>query len=316
MAFTENQIEKLATKWRLRLTIREETLLLGMVSANKKLATHYQAAKIAGREMPDMPELEDVNGVKVASDELAAHPQSQFEVRLEDLQQRVKDAKDNLLATQAVLAGIEAPARSGGRALSDTEESDRLEVQADIEVAQGVHDEADKAYKDLAMAGDGTIGPEEELEEELTKMSTVFARTEDGKPAFYDYQMMGMFKDCAGLLRRVPGSKSKKVTAYKKVINACFIIQPRLIELHSNQEPQWFERPQRVQTPKGERSCLARSEALPPGTWWEFDLLLLNPKTDGPWVREMLDFGKFHGAGGWRNSGWGTYDWELVSVGE
>lgn len=47
--------------------------------------------------------------------------------------------------------------------------------------------------------------------------TTCFPRTEDGVPFCWDYQIKGFFKDACSSLRRVPGTRSSKLTAFKKV---------------------------------------------------------------------------------------------------
>lgn len=49
--------------------------------------------------------------------------------------------------------------------------------------------------------------------------TTCFPRTEDGVPFCWDYQIKGFFKDACSALRRVPGTRSSKLTAFKKVID-------------------------------------------------------------------------------------------------
>ncbi len=44
--------------------------------------------------------------------------------------------------------------------------------------------------------------------------TTCFPRTEDGVPFCWDYQIKGFFKDACSALRRVPGSRSSKLTAF------------------------------------------------------------------------------------------------------
>ena len=51
------------------------------------------------------------------------------------------------------------------------------------------------------------------------KSMTIFHKYEDGKPFVYDYQVKGMFKDSCGMLRKVKGSESSKIKAYKKEID-------------------------------------------------------------------------------------------------
>lgn len=47
--------------------------------------------------------------------------------------------------------------------------------------------------------------------------ATVFPRTEDGVPFCWDYQIKGFFKDACSSLRRVPGTRSSKLTAFTQI---------------------------------------------------------------------------------------------------
>ena len=61
--------------------------------------------------------------------------------------------------------------------------------------------------------------------EKLEKSITVFHRMPDGKtPCLMDYQIKGFFKDSCSALSRVPGTKSKELKAYKKVIDGLIFL--------------------------------------------------------------------------------------------
>lgn len=142
---------------------------------------------------------------------------------------------------------------------------------------------------------------------------TVFPRTEDGTPFCWDYQIKGFFKDACGALRRVPGTRSSKLLAYKKVIDGTVFVGPRVIpfELPEGAECGRCERPLRASTAMGERVALASSETVPAGTVLDFDVLVMNDK-DVEVVREWLDYGQLRGLFQWRNSGKGRFEWEEV----
>lgn len=59
--------------------------------------------------------------------------------------------------------------------------------------------------------------------------TTCFSRTEDGVPFCWDYQIKGFFKDACSSLRRVPGTRSSKLTAFKKVIDGTVFVEQRKI---------------------------------------------------------------------------------------
>lgn len=63
------------------------------------------------------------------------------------------------------------------------------------------------------------------------KGMTVFPRLDDGTPFLYDYQIKGFFKDTCGGLRKVKGTASEKIKAYKKEIDKLIFPEPRTIPL-------------------------------------------------------------------------------------
>jgi hypothetical protein len=166
---------------------------------------------------------------------------------------------------------------------------------------------------------------EEEIEaigvDEVTdKGTSIFSRLPDGSPILWDYQLKGFFKDtCSALARIKPDKKdfdpadfpyiSYKLTAHRKVIDKLIFPGPRKILLHPSGEMTTCQRPLRAQTPKGERTALASSEALPIGTWFDVDIRLLDARLE-PYVIEWLNYGEFSGLGQWRNSGKGRFLWK------
>ena len=68
-----------------------------------------------------------------------------------------------------------------------------------------------------------------DLEEDLSRATTVFPRTKAQEPFIYDYQVVGFFKDACGALRRAPGTFSNGLTAYRKIIDGLVFVRPREI---------------------------------------------------------------------------------------
>lgn len=143
------------------------------------------------------------------------------------------------------------------------------------------------------------------------KGMTVFPRMEDGTPFPYDYQIKGFFKDTCGGLRKVKGSVSAGIKAYKKEIDKLIFPEPRCIPFDSCGEIGVCQRPLRAQTAQGERVSLAMSEEIPAGASVTFDIVCLTDDHVKA-VREWLDYGRFSGIGQWRNSGKGRFTWEEV----
>ena len=149
------------------------------------------------------------------------------------------------------------------------------------------------------------------VDEFVEKSMTVFPRDEDGAPILFDYQIKGFFKDAAGALRRVPGTKASKIKAYKKEIDGLLFIDPRMIPLNMSGPIGSCQRPLRASTAQGDRTALAHSEAAPADTTVEFEIQCLT-KDMLELARECLDYGKLRGIGQWRNSGKGRYVWEEI----
>lgn len=148
-------------------------------------------------------------------------------------------------------------------------------------------------------------------EETIEKSSTVFMRDERGRPYLWDYQVKGFFKDACGMLNRVLPA-TKKLKAYKKVIDGLIFVKPRKITIETNGGGITIvERPLRAQTAQGERIALARSEAAPAGSRIRASLNMLD---EDLWeaVKSWLDYGELRGLGQWRNSGMGRFTWVEV----
>ena len=132
----------------------------------------------------------------------------------------------------------------------------------------------------------------------------------NGKPILYDYVFKGFFKDACGMMRRSSGSKSSKLSAYKKVIDGLLFVEPRRVPLTLSGPLSLLERPLRASTAQGERVALARSDAAPIGSSCTFTLTVL----DGVslvLLEEWLDYGRFRGLGQWRNGGYGRFHYEM-----
>jgi len=162
---------------------------------------------------------------------------------------------------------------------------------------------------------------DEQLAEELATVENIEEKgwtgfhMLDGKPILYDYVIKGFFKDACGMLRRVKGSESSKLRAYKKEIDGLVFPTPRQIPLilADGAELGILERPLRAQTAQGERIALARSDTCPPGTTITFTLDVLGGGIDGKLLTEWFDYGAKRGLGQWRNAGYGRFEWEELS---
>lgn len=149
------------------------------------------------------------------------------------------------------------------------------------------------------------------VEEYAEKQMTVFPRTEDGVPFLYDYQIKGFFKNTCGGLKKVSGTESSKIKAFKKEIDKLIFPEPRVIPFENYAPITNCQRPLRAQTMQGERVSLAMSEQIPAGASVVFDVVCLCDAHEAV-VREWLDYGRYSGIGQWRNSGKGRFVWEEI----
>ncbi len=146
------------------------------------------------------------------------------------------------------------------------------------------------------------------------KGMTVFARDEDGDLCIWDYQIKGFFKDAAQMMKKVPGSASSQIKAYKKEIDGAIFVYPRKIKLIFPEGTEGVcQRPLRAQTAQGERVALASSETVPAGTTMEIVIKFLN-KADREAACEWLNYGELRGLGQWRNSGKGRFYWDQLDA--
>jgi hypothetical protein len=152
----------------------------------------------------------------------------------------------------------------------------------------------------------------ESVAEIAEKAVTGFHYNEDGKPILYDYVVKGFFKDACSMLRRVEGTKSKKITAHKKIIDGLIFVKPRqiVIDIHGG-EIGFMERPLRAETAKGPRVALAKSEMAPAGSSLQFEIIVLGSVTQAV-LEEWLDYGALRGFGQWRNGGYGSFTYTII----
>lgn len=147
-----------------------------------------------------------------------------------------------------------------------------------------------------------------EVDEDEEQGVTGFLTDKKG-PYLMDYVIKGFMKSACGALRRVSGTHSKKLRAYKKVINELVFVDPRKIHL---QLPEGkglgrLARSLRASTPQGERIAIARSDTAPVGTVIEFTLKVIGDALSEDLIFEWFDYGEFLGIGQWRNGSYGRF---------
>jgi hypothetical protein len=136
------------------------------------------------------------------------------------------------------------------------------------------------------------------------------------QPMVYNYWLKGFCKDACQMLRYDESTRSKKLKAFKKVIDGTLFVMPRRIPFVLSGPLEILERPLRAQTMQGERVALAYSEIAPAGTAFTCQLHLLGNALDAEILREWLDYGALRGFGAWRNAGWGAFTYTLTPLDE
>lgn len=163
---------------------------------------------------------------------------------------------------------------------------------------------------------------DEQIAEELKTVEKVEEKGWTGfhmigdQPILLNYCLKGFFKDACGMLRRVPGSQSKGLKAYKKVIDGLVFVKPREIPLvlPEGETMGVLERPLRAQTAQGERVTLARSDTCPVGTTMEFTVEVLGGVSEAL-LREWFEYGERRGLSQWRNAEFGSFEYVMTHVG-
>lgn len=149
------------------------------------------------------------------------------------------------------------------------------------------------------------------VDEFVEKSMTVFPKLDDGTPFVWDYQIKGFFKDTCSALRKVSGTESAKIKAFKKEIDGLVFINERKIPFENYGKIGECQRPLRASTAQGERIALAHSETVAAGSQIEFTIVCLKDDMMKV-VKEWLDYGKYRGLGQWRNSGKGKFTWKEI----
>jgi hypothetical protein len=142
--------------------------------------------------------------------------------------------------------------------------------------------------------------------------SSIFHK-EDGTPYVEDYCIKGFFKEACGSLRNADGTKSKELKAYKTRIDGLIFTYPRFIlaEMPTKTEIGVCQRPLRAETMQGPRVTVVSSETLPKGTTFDVEIHYL-ANSLLPLITEWLNYGRYRGLGGWRNSGKGRFSWKKI----
>ena len=195
----------------------------------------------------------------------------------------------------------------------------RLTFIADVLGTATNQEDVYRAY--IASKAPDAMSKEEEVEalgvdEVVDKGTTVFPKDSDGNPFMWDYQIRGFFKSACSALQRCKGEKiakyTEKIKAYRKVLDQCVLVAPRKIKFNLSGEMGVLERPLRAETAQGPRVALASSETVPEGSTVEFTVRCLNEE----WVMalmEWLNYGKYNGLLQWRNSGAGSFLYEILN---
>lgn len=160
------------------------------------------------------------------------------------------------------------------------------------------------------------------LADEIEKARTLFPKDDQGRAFLWNYQIRGAFKDwCKGLIETGwsgNGAEKKGWNVWNtggRVDKTIFVFPRRIIiTLPEGGEFGECERPLRAQTQRGERIALAKSETVPAGSTFEFDIHILKPAYETP-VKQWIEYGSlYRGLCAWRNSGKGQFAYTIETV--
>ncbi len=189
-------------------------------------------------------------------------------------------------------------------------------------IASKVKDSKDPNIDKEARAAEEVEATEKTLaertEEQLENAMTIFP-VQDGKPFIWDYQVKGFLKAAVLALCIESGAYTKEQQKklgltkymYKRTVDNLWFPFPRRIILDMPGPLTVIQRPLRAETMRGERICLAISEAAPIGTTFECEIKYMNP-VHHDIIRECLDYGALKGLLQWRNAGFGRFKWAEV----
>lgn len=160
----------------------------------------------------------------------------------------------------------------------------------------------------------------ESIDEREERGWTGFHRDPQTKiPFLFDYVVKGFFKDAARSMNRMPGSHTKKIKAFIKIIDGNVFPFPRKITLVPPEGKDLvdlpvLERPLRCQTAQGERVTVTRSDMAPAGTKFSCTLDILDPTITEEVLKEWFDYGRYRGFGCWRNGSYGRITYTLTKI--
>lgn len=146
---------------------------------------------------------------------------------------------------------------------------------------------------------------------------SVFDRDRANRPLLGAYVVKGFLKETARA-RAKQGGITSTVAAYIQTIDLhLHILPPKLVlnTVHAEEVDPWFGRTLRAQTPTGPRNTLKSSEQVGPGTYLDFEIIVMLPNVvTEALLREWFDFGRYHGLGEWRNNiSFGTFTYTLAA---
>ena len=143
------------------------------------------------------------------------------------------------------------------------------------------------------------------------KYTTYFFRNAKGAPILYDYHLTGYLKEAAAALNGKVHGGVKNLR--QKVENYVFVSPVEIpLLVPPDEEPGLFERPCRKRTPFGARVFIAASETLPAETKFNAGISVYPSEISQQALEDLLDWGFYHGIGGWRTGGWGRFTYTLT----
>jgi hypothetical protein len=170
-----------------------------------------------------------------------------------------------------------------------------------------------------------------DVQEQIEKAKTVFARDDQRRVHCWDYQWKGFFKERILAQIELGDITHLSPWTFRHAVDQFVHISPRRILFRDaggqfyTSELETLQRPIRVTTMKGDRVALAASEMLPLGTTCEFTVTLIQGSRAGKsktkeagftaeQIKACLDFGKLVGFSQWRTGGYGRFVYTFAEL--
>lgn len=222
----------------------------------------------------------------------------------------------------------------GAEKIDDTSKAAQIKASFDkLEALTGYDIGEDE--RSQILAGNLEMLRETFAELDLRGTTVFFWNKELARPMIGRHMIKGFLKSAAKAFGRLTvdeeggGKKTKKkgemissISYTSSIINTHCTVAERFVTFDKDVvrnskdgHPQYLQRALRAETMKGERVTLVKSEMVGEDATLSFTLKVLkgSPLTEDI-IRSLFDYGEMVGLGQWRNSGYGSFTYDLTKI--